>query len=98
MSIFHKAMKKYGIENFDWEILYQSMERDHTLKTMEPYFIQEQNSFIPNGYNMTRGGDGVFGRVLLEKHVSKDPDISPYIDYEPLTMEFMKKWFRRKAT
>jgi group I intron endonuclease len=56
----HRALRKYGKEKFTFDILYQSLEREHTLKTMEPFFINEYNTF-KNGYNMTKGGEGVFG-------------------------------------
>lgn len=68
-NIFHKAIKKYGWENFSWEIIYQAKEDvetvqdSHTLSVMEPYFISEYKSYIgyenSNGYNMTIGGQGV---------------------------------------
>lgn len=56
-SSFHRAIRKYGWDNFIWEVLYQSYEKEHTLDIMEPYFIKEHDSFN-NGYNMTTGGDG----------------------------------------
>ena len=61
--IFHNAIQKYGKDCFLWEILYQSKERDHTLKVMEEFFIKENNSYYKNGfgYNMTYGGNGTFG-------------------------------------
>lgn len=63
---FHKALKKYGWDNFVWEIIYQSKDKSHCLKFMEPYFINEYNSFI-DGYNMTLGGDGNFGLKHTEE-------------------------------
>lgn len=62
-----KAIKKYGKQNFKWEVLYQSKDAEHTLSIMEPYFIKENNSFGKNGYNMTKGGDGVLGLKHTEK-------------------------------
>lgn len=65
-TIFHKAIIKYGWDNFDWEILYQSYDRDHTLNTMENHFIIEHNTYAgyPNGgYNLTLGGEGTFGKI-----------------------------------
>lgn len=56
----YKAVKKYGWEKFDFEIIYQSFDGDYCLKIMEPYFISEYNSFN-NGYNMTKGGEGRLG-------------------------------------
>lgn len=59
-SYFHSALFKYGKENFIWEVVYQSKDREHTLKVMEPYFIKEYDSFN-FGYNETSGGEGTFG-------------------------------------
>lgn len=67
----HMAIRKYGWENFDWEVIYQSYDCLHTLKIMEPYFITEYNSFA-RGYNMTTGGDGTPGHIrnpaIAKKH------------------------------
>ena len=58
---FYRAIRKYGIENFAWEILYQSWDKEHCLNTMESFFIEEYNSFN-KGYNMTKGGEGTLGK------------------------------------
>lgn len=60
--LFSRALNKYGIDNFGWEIienfietLEQSNERErHWIKYYNTYFRSENS----NGYNMTRGGDG----------------------------------------
>jgi len=57
---FYDAIRKYGWENFQWEILYQSEDKERTLNVMEPQFIREYNTFN-QGYNMTEGGEGCFG-------------------------------------
>lgn len=54
---FHQDIRNLGFENFEWFIIYQSTDKLHTLKIMEPIFIERYNSFN-NGYNMTSGGDG----------------------------------------
>ncbi len=51
---FHRALIKYGRNNFVWELLYQSTDKYHTLNIMEPYFIKEYDSFL-NGYNDNNG-------------------------------------------
>lgn len=56
---FYRAINKYGWENFQWEIIYQSKDKKHTLTKIEPYFIKFYNSYN-EGYNMTFGGEGVF--------------------------------------
>lgn len=57
---FYSAIRKYGWNNFVWEIIYQSDDKFHTLNMMEPYFIKEYNTYY-EGYNMTKGGEGCFG-------------------------------------
>ena len=64
---FRNAIKKYGVDNFVWDILYQSKDRDHTLRVMEPHFIKENNSYRywkNGGYNLTLGGEGTMGVVV----------------------------------
>jgi group I intron endonuclease len=57
---FYDAIRKYGWDKFQWEILYQSEDKEHTLNVMETQFIREYNTFN-QGYNMTEGGEGCFG-------------------------------------
>ena len=61
---FYNAIRKYGWENFTWELLYQAKETveskdSHTLTIMEDFFINEYNT-KNNGYNTTSGGFGSF--------------------------------------
>ena len=57
---FYYAVRKYGWENFVWEVIYQSKEKEHTLKVIENHFIELYDTF-KNGYNSTLGGEGVLG-------------------------------------
>lgn len=62
---FYSAIIHYGWDNFLWEPIYQSKNKNHTLNEMENYFIEEYRTYIGfedcNGYNMTLGGDGALG-------------------------------------
>lgn len=49
------AMRKYGLENFDFEIIEECSEEE--LNERESYWIKFYNSF-EDGYNVTLGGDG----------------------------------------
>jgi group I intron endonuclease len=57
---FYTAIRKYGWEEFEWSVLYQSHLKEHTHLVMEEYFIREYNSHVDfgHGYNMSMGGDG----------------------------------------
>lgn len=59
--LLYKAIRKYGIDNFTFEIIYQSYDKEYTLRVMEEYLIKQHNTFMPNGYNMTLGGEGCTG-------------------------------------
>lgn len=52
---FLNAIKKYGIENFEWEIIDEATSLDE-LDNKEIYWINEYNSLTPNGYNILGGG------------------------------------------
>lgn len=70
--LFHKAIRKYGMEYFIWEIIYQSQDKVHCLKDMEPFFIKEYNSYYKwenGGYNMTLGGDAPGEYVLTPARI-----------------------------
>lgn len=54
---FYLSIRKYGIENFNFEEIYVSLDKYHCLQVMESYFIKEYDS-ANTGYNMTIGGEG----------------------------------------
>lgn len=55
--LFHRAIKKYGKQSFEWEILLIVGTKGQANEA-EKRMIEEHNTFKPNGYNMTKGGDG----------------------------------------
>ena len=61
-GVFHRAIRKYGIENFDFDIL-EECDCRH-LNDREKYYIQQYNTLIPNGYNMVPGGYCAIGTKL----------------------------------
>lgn len=65
--ILHKSIVKHGFENFIWEVVYRSDDKDFTLNIMETYCIKKYNTHYLNGmgYNMTLGGQAV---MLGRKH------------------------------
>lgn len=52
----HRAIRKYGIENFTFSIIEECENNKETLNSKEQYWIKIFDSF-ENGYNLTSGGD-----------------------------------------
>lgn len=75
--VFYRAIRKYGIDNFNFEVIEKCSEIE--LNTKEKYWIKEYNSFIGfencNGYNMTLGGDSVSNFILQYKEVQEIYDL-----------------------
>lgn len=68
---FHKALKKYGFENFKWEILCVCENRNE-LNEMEKLMIKEHHSHISeNGYNLATGGNAAEGYKHTEEQKEK---------------------------
>lgn len=71
--VIHRAMIKYGVENFKFDIVEQWIVDEPNLtkeeikaeykklKEREKFYIAEWNTLAPNGYNITKGGDGTVG-------------------------------------
>ena len=53
--VIAKAIKKYGVENFKFEILLEGLTAEESDEA-EVRLIQEKNSLVPNGYNVEKGG------------------------------------------
>ncbi len=56
VQIIHKAIMKYGIDKFHYEILEYQVEN---YDEREIYWINYYNSRVPNGYNVAVGGKGI---------------------------------------
>lgn len=54
----YKAFRKYGIENFSFEIIEEIEDYEHKSNEQEKYWIQYFNCYGDQGYNATIGGDG----------------------------------------
>lgn len=55
-SYFYNALRKYGLKQFDFEVLEECSEEE--LNEREKHYIDLYNTLYPNGYNLTPGGDG----------------------------------------
>lgn len=55
-SPLHRAFRKYGFENFTYEILANDISDVNILNQLEIYYINHYKTLIPNGYNIENGG------------------------------------------
>lgn len=67
----HRAIAKHGVENFTVEKLAEFSDAD-SAKLFEVEAIATLNTMLPNGYNMTIGGDGCV--VLCDESIKKKSD------------------------
>ena len=70
-TYFHASIRKYGVEAFEWYVLFEHEDEKWTLTEMEPRFIAWHDTFT-NGYNMTEGGEGILGCHPKRKPLSED--------------------------
>lgn len=63
--LINNARDKYGVENFKSEILKECQTQEE-LNFWEQYYIKGLNTKVPNGYNLTDGGDTSSGYKFTE--------------------------------
>ena len=91
---FHKALDKYGVENFDYCVLIKTTSKSHKqlnifLDSMERYYIKKYHSNEKKyGYNLTKGGDGTSGY----KYTKEQRETASRIKKGELNPMFGKKW------
>ena len=61
-KLFHKAIKKYGVDDLESVILHSDIKDIEELKSLEMFYIGKFNTYYENGmgYNMTLGGDSMY--------------------------------------
>lgn len=69
---FHRALRKYGIDSFEYSILSNIISKNintlsKALNGLEQYYIIKFNSKAPTGYNASDGGEGNLGVVFSEQ-------------------------------
>lgn len=66
----YKAIRKYGLENFTFEVLQDNIETYEKLDEAEIYWIDFYNSFV-KGYNETFGGQK-YHKILPNEEIIED--------------------------
>jgi len=82
-----EAIQKYGHQKFSIELI-EEVESAERAYELEQYYIKERDTKVPNGYNLTNGGDGIFGWEASEeyrqecservKHLHKEKKVGMY--------------------
>jgi hypothetical protein len=81
-------MRKYGFENFSFEVLEECLREE--LNEKEKYYVEKYNAFF-DGYNQTLGGDG----AACSDAITKEAVIGIIRDLESTNMlqrEIAEKW------
>lgn len=88
---FHRALRKYSIENFTYEELFFTKSKDYNtikylLDTMERYFIRRYKDNGITLYNLSEGGDKVYdwtGTHKSEEWKKRMSEIQKKIVFSP---------------
>lgn len=78
-KVLYSAMRKYGILTFKFEIIEKIKSNNindlnNKLYKLEKMYIKILNTKVPNGYNVTDGGEGLAGIEFSEEHKQKISD------------------------
>lgn len=65
--ILTEAIQKYGQQKFSIELV-EEVESAERAYELEQYYIKQYDTKVPNGYNLTDGGDGIFGWEPSEEY------------------------------
>lgn len=68
---FHKAIRKYGSDNFNWIIIHNYITTIEDLNVLEIFYIKKYNSFGEFGYNLNAGGNNALASEETKKRMSE---------------------------
>lgn len=69
----YSSMNKHGVENFTFKVIEEiediSIDKlNSQLNALEQHHISSLGSKVPDGYNLTDGGEGTLGMVFSKEH------------------------------
>lgn len=86
----YKAIRKYGLENFDFSIIEECLPEE--LSDKEIYWISYYNTNDPNfGYNNTDGGE--YARPFSKITEDEAKEIQEYLIYSKISQEKLGEMF-----
>lgn len=105
--VIAQAIKKYGVDNFKFEVLYRNVPIDE-IDELEIKTIDEKNSRVPNGYNVSAGGSihhdiHKYGNENSNAHLTQEEaqyildhrDIPMYLLYDEVSDKLTYEQFRK---
>jgi group I intron endonuclease len=99
--VFHSAIRKYGIENFEIILLEENINNIEISNQREIEFIKQYNTLLPNGYNTLEGG---LNQISSRKGINLSPEhktkiknshkknSKPIIEFNIETGKTIKEW------
>ena len=89
-KLLAKAIQKYGEDSFEIKVLASAVEGIDGLKELEKQLIAQHNTIAPSGYNLTMGGDGLFGYKHSEEQKKRNGDLKRGVKHSEETKQKMK--------
>lgn len=89
----YQAIRKYGEENFDFEVLFSGESSDAEIRIIEKDFILQYNTLSPNGYNQTLNTEHPLMDDTIIKKVSetKRNNANPIVEISS-SGKIVNKW------
>jgi group I intron endonuclease len=88
-QLLNKAINKYGIDAFEIQVV-ASAKTIPDLKELEKQLIVQYKTKVPNGYNLTDGGDGLIGYRHTEEQKKRNGDAKRGTVHSTETKQKMK--------
>lgn len=97
-SLIHKAIIKYGEENFTYDCVQTGLSIEEA-EDLEKKLIKENNTLSPNGYNLAKGGlyGGTKNKLTDEqiKYIKDNRDKPEYLLYEEFSDIICYSYFKQ---
>ena len=90
-QLLAKAISKYGEKSFIIEHIASAIGNVENLKELEKQIIQQCGTMAPNGYNLTAGGDGLFGFKHTAEQAAKNRVLRLGVKHSEETKKKMSK-------
>lgn len=105
--VIARAIKKYGVDNFVFEILFSGLSIEEA-EEKEIELISSLNTLVPNGYNVEKGGRHANGPSLFgennhnanltyeeAKYIKNNRNIPMYVLYEDYSEKISYEAFKK---